>query len=80
MIKLRDKSSGAVVGTISEKQLQFLVDQLVEESATDQDYYMDGPTLELLEAEGADDQLLGILRKALGDKSEVELEWERSDA
>ena len=35
MIALRDKDTGADLGTITEEQLQFLVDQLEEEYAED---------------------------------------------
>lgn len=77
MINLYDKDTGAKLGTISEEQLQFLIDELVEETREDQDYYIDGPALEFLEGAGADRALIGMLRKALGDRSEMEVEWKR---
>ena len=39
MIKLSDKKNGAPLGTISEDDLQFLIDHLEEEWAEDTDYY-----------------------------------------
>ncbi len=36
MPKLYDKDTGAWLGTITEEQLQFLIDQLKEESSEDQ--------------------------------------------
>ncbi|MGH7607557.1 MAG: hypothetical protein ACREME_09470 [Gemmatimonadales bacterium] len=44
MIELRDKDGGEPLGTINERQLQFLVDQLEEESSEDRDYYINAPT------------------------------------
>ncbi len=37
-ITLYDKETGTVLGTITEEQLQFLKDHLVEEGLGDQDY------------------------------------------
>jgi processive 1,2-diacylglycerol beta-glucosyltransferase len=77
MIKLYDKETGKLIGEISEAQLQFLIDELVEETKTDQDYYIDGPTLELLEGNGAEVGLIELLKKALGDRPEMEVEWKK---
>ena len=77
MIKLRDKQAGTLIGSITEVQLQFLIDELQEESKEDQDYYINGPTLELLEGNGADKALLDLLRRTLGDRPEMEIEWSR---
>ncbi|HUE29270.1 MAG TPA: galactosyldiacylglycerol synthase [Verrucomicrobiae bacterium] len=78
MIQLYDKETGAPLGAISEEQLQFLVDQLEEESPEDQDYYINEPTLDAFEEAGADPALLVLLRKALGDREEIEIRWARS--
>ena len=78
MIELRDKDTGGVVGNITEAQLQFLVDHLEEESRDDRDYYINQTTLEVFEEEGADPELVAILRKALGSREEMEIRWSRS--
>ena len=75
MIRLRDAASGAQLGTITEAQLEFLMQQLEEETATDQDYYIDADTVDLLEEAGADEDLLGVLRAAIGDEEGVEIAW-----
>jgi hypothetical protein len=75
LIRLRDAASGAQLGTISEAQLEFLMQQLEEETAADQDYYIDADTVDLLEEAGADEDLLGVLRAALGDEEGVEIAW-----
>jgi processive 1,2-diacylglycerol beta-glucosyltransferase len=75
MIQLRDKQTGASLGTITKEQLQYLIDHLEEESADDQDYYLNPATLDTFEEEGIDPNLLKILRGALGDRSDMEIEW-----
>jgi hypothetical protein len=77
MVELRDKESGARIGVISDDQLQFLIDQLEEESEDDQDYFVDGATLDLLQQAGADHGLMDLLRAALGSREGMEVEWTR---
>jgi hypothetical protein len=47
IIRLYDNASGAELGTLTEEQLQFLIDNLEEETSDDQDYYLNPNTLEL---------------------------------
>jgi processive 1,2-diacylglycerol beta-glucosyltransferase len=75
MIELRDKKTGDLLGTISEKQLQFLIDQLEEESPRDQDYYINLATLDMFEKAGADPELLELLRKSLGTREDMDIIW-----
>lgn len=77
MIELRDKDSGITIGSITEEQLKFLVDQLEEESADDKDYYLNTTTLDMLATKEIDPDLLKLLRGALGDRDEMEIEWAR---
>ena len=77
MIQLQDKESGKALGTITEAQLQFLVGHMEEESRGDQDYYINRDTLDLLEKAGADDELLTLLRAAMGDRQEMEVSWSK---
>jgi hypothetical protein len=77
MIKLYDKETGAPLGEISATQLQFLVDQLEEESTQDKDYYINEATLDMFAGRGADSELLELLRQALGTRSEMEILWSR---
>lgn len=78
MIQLRDADSDAPLGSISEDQLQFLADLLEEESLADQDYYISGPTIDLLQDEGADPALLALLRSAVAGREGVNVRWIRS--
>lgn len=65
------------LGTITETQLQFLIDSMEEESTTDQDYYLDAATVDYLEARGADQALILFLRGILGDHDGMTVRWER---
>ena len=78
MIRVYDNEIGVLIGTITEEQLQLLIDELEETSKKDQDYYLDETTLKLLEDAGADDSLMVLLRGALGNRSDFEIRWERT--
>ena len=75
MIELRDKETGSHLGSISEDDLKFLIDNLEEESDDDTDYYLTHETLELLKGRGASAALTEVLESALGCRDEVEIEW-----
>ena len=77
MIELKDKDWGVVIGTITEDQLKALVDQLEEESLEDKDYYLNATILDMLADKEIDPELLKLLRGALGDRDEMEVEWSR---
>ena len=64
------------IGVITDKQLQFLVDQLEEEHDEDQDYFLDRDTLELLSDNGIDPDLLAMLERALGDDDSMDIAWD----
>ena len=76
MIKLFDKENGTFLGAISENQLQFLIDQLEEEGLEDRDYAITPMTLSLFEGEGADPELVTMLRTALGERDEMNIFWQ----
>ena len=79
MIQLRDKESGAVLGSITEDDLQFLIDNLEEESEDDVDYYLNRSTLEIFKEKGISSTLLSLLENALGDREDIEIEWSRAE-
>jgi hypothetical protein len=78
MIEILDKQTGRPLGTLSDEQFQFLTDQLEEESATDDDYYLNRATVDILEEQGADPALVSVLRSALGQAEETEIRWRRT--
>ncbi len=77
MIRLFDKETGAPIGTITEAQLEFLVDQLEEESDEDQDYYLTADTIDAFEEAGAEPDLITVLRSGIGERDEMEIRWKR---
>lgn len=78
MITLFDDETGDEIGTISEQQLQSLVDNLEEECEEDQDYYINQDTLEMLKDSGLDDEVCDILATALGDRDGMDIRWKRT--
>jgi hypothetical protein len=77
-LNLVNGSTNRTLGQISEADLQMLMDALEEESLDDRDYYIDEPTIELLEQRGASSSLLDLLRVALGSGEGVEVRWEKT--
>lgn len=77
MIRLRNKETGDDLGSISEQDLQFLIDNLEEEWEEDKDYYLNRQTLEMLQGRGASAALVKTLEGAFGDRDDVEVEWSR---
>lgn len=77
MIEIRDKEDGRVIGSVSETQLQFLIDQLEEESDADVDYYIQPETLDMFADQGIDPALLALLRTALGSREGMVIAWSR---
>jgi hypothetical protein len=77
VIRLLDANTGVQIGTLTEAQLQFLIDQLEEESDDDRDYYINSATLDMFAEAGAEQALLDLLRNALGTRLEMDVRWER---
>jgi processive 1,2-diacylglycerol beta-glucosyltransferase len=75
MIQLYDAEQGTRLGTITDEQLTQLTDSLEEESLADQDYYLTADTIDMLESDGADAQLVGLLRTALGGREGIDIRW-----
>lgn len=73
-IKIFNSETGEFVGEINEEQMELLIEQLEEENEEDENYYIDIDTLDYLEENGADEELLALLQKALADQEGVEIE------
>jgi hypothetical protein len=80
MIDVYDNGTNRLLGSITEADLQVLVDALEEESAEDRDYFIDAPTIDLVADGRATDHLVALLRDALGSAEGVEIRWERRDS
>ena len=77
MIDIYNNETDEMVGSITEADLQVLVDHLEEESSEDQDYYIDQATLDVIGDGQATEHLMKVLRQALGTADGVEIRWER---
>lgn len=76
MAKLYDATTGAELGEITDPQLEFLQEQLEEESAGDQDYYINQETLDYFAEQGADRGLIDLLQAALAGRDEIDIRWD----
>jgi hypothetical protein len=77
MIDLYNATTNQLLGSITEADLQVLIDALEEESEDDQDYYIDKATIEFMADGRPSDHLLAMLRGALGSSDGMEIRWER---
>jgi hypothetical protein len=75
MIKLLNAETNEEIGEITQAQLNYLVNDLEEESAEDTDYYINVDTLDFFERDGVDPQLVALLRKALGTNPDMDIRW-----
>jgi hypothetical protein len=76
MPRLVRLDTGDDIGTVDDKQLAFLIEQLEEEHDDDKNYFIDRETLELLSDNGADPELLALLEKGLAGDEEMDISWE----
>ena len=77
MIDVYNKATNELLGSITDADLQVLVDALEEESSEDQDYYIDAATIDVIGDGRATDHLLQVLRTALGQAEGVDIRWAR---
>ena len=75
-VRLTDKSNGVVLGSIDRDDLQFLIDNLEEESSRDADYFIDQATVQVLAEAGGKASLIAMLRDAVGTSDGIDVEWE----
>jgi len=77
MIDLYNAATKQLLGSITEPDLQVLVDALEEESAEDRDYSIDAATIDLIADGRATEHLIKMLRQALGSAEGVDIRWSR---
>ncbi len=77
MPTLHDKQTGQFLGTVSDADIEVLVDQLEEEHQTDEDYFVDSATIDLLEEAGASDDFVSLLRAAVGATEGIEVRYKK---
>lgn len=77
MIDVYNAATNQLLGSITEPDLQVLIDALEEESLQDRDYYIDAATIDLIADGRATDHLVNLLRSALGSAEGVDIRWKR---
>jgi hypothetical protein len=77
MPRLYNKQNNALLGEISETDVECLVDVLEEEDSKDVDYFIDLDTVDILEDNGASQVLVKLLRTAIGASEGVDVRWEK---
>jgi hypothetical protein len=76
MVRLFDSDADTPIGEITEAQLDFLQEELIEESIDSYTYNLSPSALDSLENGGGDPVLIAMLRKALGGRSSMEVRYE----
>jgi hypothetical protein len=79
MIDLYLASTNQLIGSMTEADLQVLVDGLEEESSQDRDYYITAETIDMLADGRATEHLVALLRQALGSSDGVDIRWEKRE-
>jgi len=77
MPSLYNKKTNALLGELSNEDVQCLVDVLEEEDSKDVDYFVDLDTVDILEDNGASATLVEMLRAAIGASEGVDIRWKR---
>jgi hypothetical protein len=78
MVRLYETGTNRLCGTLSDRQYEVLTEALEEEDLEEAECVISGDTIEGLEDQGVEPDLLELLRSALGDKPEVTIRCERS--
>jgi hypothetical protein len=78
MVRVYETATNQLCGTLSDRQYEVLTEGLEEEDLEESECTISSDTIELLEDQGVEPDLLDILRSALGDRPEVTIRCERS--
>lgn len=73
-VRLYNKDTNELLGDITAEQLQQLIDLFEEEDDNDRDYYVNADTITYMRDQGADDALITLIEKHIGDDG-IEVEW-----
>jgi citrate lyase alpha subunit len=76
MIRLFDNDNDFPIGEITEAQLDFLQEQLIEETLDSTTFALAPATVDSLAMNGGDPEVIAVLRKALGSRLSMELRYE----
>ena len=67
-----------IIGTVSDEELDEIIDALEEETEDDQDYYVDANTLDYMEGLNVSANVLAMLKTALAAKESIDIEWDKA--
>jgi len=76
MIRLFDNDNDQEIGQITEAQLDFLQEQLIEETLDSTTFALAPATVDSLAMNGGDPEVVNLLRKAIGSRTSMELRIE----
>jgi hypothetical protein len=77
MARLFLKDNNRLLGPISVAELKVLIGALEETEIEDDDYFVDGATVSIIEAAGASKGLVDMLLAAIGDSDGIDIRWEK---
>jgi hypothetical protein len=77
MARLFLKDNNRLLGPISDADLKVLIGALEETEIEDDDYFVDGATVSIIEAAGASKGLVDMLLAAIGDSDGIDIRWEK---
>jgi hypothetical protein len=78
-VHLFDLADGHEIGIVTDAQFEFLEEHLEAEDADDDDYYLNQTMLDGLQQQGADGELIALLRSAMAGRDEVDIRWQRDE-
>ena len=67
-----------IIGTVTDEELDEIIDALEEETEDDQDYYVDANTLDYMEGLNVSANVLALLKTALVGKESIDIEWDKA--
>ena len=76
MIRLFDNDNDLEIGAITESQLDFLQEQLIEETLDSTTFALAPATVESLAMNGGDPEVIALLRKAIGMRTSMEIRFD----
>lgn len=76
-IRISEKTTGNLLGEVSDHDLAVLTGYMEEESSTDQDYYVESMAIDALAQRGASGEFIALLKGALGTADGVDIAWSR---
>lgn len=76
MIRLYDNDNESEIGPITESQLDFLQEQLVEDAIDAYTFDLTPASIDSLEMNGGEADLVAMLRKSMGTRPSMEVRYE----